>query len=83
MGSDHDFNIINYGDDFTWEHVQEVLDREFAFRLPNANEAVYIDFNQQAIWISDMIGESHAVMDRDWGIQCIRSGKCGLILVEK
>ena len=76
------FNTIDFGDGFTWEHVQKRLDKEFGYRLPNALEAVYIEFPYQAIWVNDIIGESNAVMDNEWGVQVVHSGAYGLILVE-
>jgi hypothetical protein len=85
MGSEFDLNTIDFGDGFTWAHVQKRLRQEDGFRLPNAAEAVMIDFPYQAIWVSDIIGESNAVMDREYGIQVIAHSAnpaLGLILVE-
>jgi len=82
MGEKYTLSIVDFGDDFTWEHVQKRLDKEFGYRLPNALEAVYIEFPYQAIWVNDIIGESNPVMDNEWGVQVVHSGAYGLILVE-
>ena len=82
---DKKFNIstIDFGEPFNWKDVTNRLKQETCFRLPNAAEATRINFPYQAIWISDIIGESNAVMDREWGVQVVRSGGYGLILVER
>jgi len=78
-----DLSYINFGCPFSWEDAQTRVEIEKGFRLPNAAEAIFIDFNHQAIWVSDMIGNSNAVMDIEWGIQVVKDGSYGLILVER
>ena len=68
---------------FSWDEVQTQLKLEPNLRLPDIGEAIMMDYTQQAIWISDTINDKNCVMDIHWGIQVVRSGKYGLILVEK
>lgn len=66
-----------------WDEVQDILEEQSTLRLPTVSEAIYLDYEHQAIWTSEIIGLKHCVMDIHWGIQIVRSGCYGLILLEK
>lgn len=66
-----------------YKEVKEILASRIDLRLPTAAEAIYLCYEYQAIWVSDVIGNKHCVMDQHWGIQVIRDGCYGLILLEK
>ena len=86
MGTEFTLNTINFGDGFTWEHAQKIIDREFGYRLPTIGESIIMCFDQDAIWISEQINNKQLVMDNDFGVQVVKDGSdaaVGLILVEK
>ena len=82
MGSEFNISTIHFGCCFDWTQVQKKLGQEFGYRLPTIAESIMIDFDGDAIWVSDTINNKHMVMDNHWGPQIIRGGKYGMVLVE-
>lgn len=66
-----------------WNEVEYVLNLNPTLRLPDIGEAIMMYYEEQAIWISDKINNKNCVMDIHWGIQIVKDGSYGLILVEK
>lgn len=66
-----------------WNEVEYVLSLNPTLRLPDIGEAIMMYYEEQAIWISDKINSKNCVMDIHWGIQIVKDGSYGLILVEK
>ena len=83
MDKQSNLSTIHFGCCFTSVEVYVKLAKEDGFRLPTIAESIYIDFDGDAIWVSDMINNKHMVMDNHWGPQIVRGGKYGLVLVEK
>ena len=86
MGGEFTLNTMNFGDGFTWEHAEKMIEKEFGFRLPTIGESIMMCFEHQAIWTSEEINGKHLVMDNQYGAQVIREDfdiKVGLVLVEK
>ena len=82
MDSKLNISYVDFGMPYSKEAMLARIKKENGFRLPDIGEAIMIDFNHQAIWISDKINGKDCVMDVHWGIQVVRSGTYGLILVE-
>ena len=82
MDSELNISTVHFGCCFSWDDVQKRLGKEDGFRLPTIAEAIMIEFGGDAIWVSDMINNKHLVMDNLWGVQLVRGGKYGMVLVE-
>ena len=83
MDSQLNISYVDFGMPYTWDAVIERLKKEDGFRLPNIGEAIMMDYTHQAIWIEDKINGKNCVMDVHWGIQIVKDGAYGLILMEK
>jgi len=83
MDSNNNIEYEEYEFLYSWKKVEQILRERRNKRLPNAIEAVYINFKHDAIWVSEEINNKHCVMDVQYGIQVARDGKYGLVLLEK
>ena len=82
MGGELNISCVDFGMPYTWDAVLERLKKEDGYRLPDIGEAIMMDYTHQAIWIEDKINGKNCVMDVHWGIQIVKDGAYGLILVE-
>ena len=83
MAGDTEIKTIDFGCCFSWEEVEERLKKEFGYRLPKLEEVWNMNFEHDAIWISNKIKDKHCVMDMFFGLQMVSKGSYGLILIEK